>query len=65
MNDLITGHPLNSIVVIEFKQPGRNKFAGNENPVLQATKVINAIREGKYLHNGQAIPIASARYSRR
>ena len=54
------GHPLNSIIVIEFKQPGRNKYAGDENPVLQAAKVINAIREGRYIHNGRAIPIANA-----
>jgi hypothetical protein len=54
-----TGHPLNSIIVIEFKQPGRNKYAGDENPVLQAAKVINAIREGKYKHNGRKIPIAN------
>ncbi|MER9599464.1 hypothetical protein [Mesorhizobium sp. M0244] len=53
-------HPLNSIIVIEFKQPGRNKYAGDENPVLQAAKVINAIRGGKYLHKGRAIPIANA-----
>jgi hypothetical protein len=54
------GHPLNSIVVIEFKQPGRNKYSGDENPVLQAAKVINAIREGKYKHRGRTISIASA-----
>lgn len=54
------GHPLNSIIVIEFKQPGRHKYAGDENPVLQAAKVINAIREGKYMHNGRAIPIANS-----
>lgn len=54
------GHPLNSIVVIEFKQPGRNKYTSDENPVLQAAKVINAIRGGKYKHEGRAIPIASA-----
>jgi hypothetical protein len=54
------GHPLNSIVVIEFKQPGRNKYAGDENPVLQAAKVINAIRDAKYKHNGRTIPIANA-----
>jgi hypothetical protein len=54
------GHPLNSIVVIEFKQPGRNKYAGDENPILQAVRVINAIREGKYKHKGRAIPIANA-----
>jgi hypothetical protein len=54
------GHPLNSIVVIEFKQPGRNKYAVDENPVLQAAKVINAIRDGKYKHKGRAVPIASA-----
>ncbi len=51
--------PLNSIVIIEFKQPGRNKYAGDENPVLQAAKVINAIRAGKYKHKGRAIPIAN------
>ncbi|RWQ22724.1 hypothetical protein [Mesorhizobium sp.] len=55
-----TEHPLSSIIVIEFKQPGRNKYAGHENPVLQATKVVNAIRAGKYLHRGRAIPIAAA-----
>lgn len=53
-------HPLSSIIVIEFKQPGRNKYASDENPVLQAAKVINAIREGKYKHKGRAIPIANA-----
>lgn len=54
------GHPLSSIVVIEFKQPGRNKYTSDENPVLQAAKVINAIRQGKYKHMGRAIPIANA-----
>ena len=54
------GHPLSSIVVIEFKQPGRNKYTADENPVLQAAKVITAIREGKYRHNGRAIPIANS-----
>jgi hypothetical protein len=53
------GHPLNSIVVIEFKQPGRNKYTSDENPVLQAAKVINAIRAGKYKHKGRTIPIAN------
>src|SRR5262249_26275622 len=51
------GHPLNSIVVIEFKQPGRTKYREDENPVLQAAKVINAIRSGKYKHRGRTIPI--------
>jgi len=54
------GHPLSSIIVIEFKQPGRNKYKSDENPVLQAAKVVNAIRAGKYLHRGRAIPIANA-----
>ena len=53
-------HPLNSIVVIEFKQPGRKKYSAEENPVLQAAKVINAIREGKYKHQGRSFPIANA-----
>jgi hypothetical protein len=53
-------HPLNSIVVIEFKQPGRTKYTNDENPVLQAANVINAIRAGKYKHKGRSIPIANA-----
>ncbi|TAZ31333.1 ATP-binding protein [Rhizobium leguminosarum] len=53
-------HPLSSIIVIEFKQPGRTKYSADENPVLQAAKVINAIRDGKYRHKGRAIPIANA-----
>lgn len=52
------GHPLNSIVVIEFKQPGRTKYKESENPVLQAARVINAIRAGKYKHKGRKVPIA-------
>jgi hypothetical protein len=59
-DDNRTGHPLNSIVVIEFKQPGRTAYKESENPVLQATRVINAIRAGKYKHKGRAIPIANA-----
>ncbi len=54
------GHPLNSIVVIEFKQPGRFAYKETENPVLQATRVINAIRAGKYKHKGRKVPIADA-----
>jgi hypothetical protein len=54
------GHPLNSIIVIEFKQPGRAKYRDDENPVLQAAKVINAIRSGKYKHKGRKIPLAGA-----
>ncbi len=54
------GHPLSSIIVIEFKQPGRTKYRDDENPVLQAAKVINAIRTGKYKHKGRKIPIAGA-----
>ncbi|TIN95485.1 MAG: hypothetical protein E5Y06_12080 [Mesorhizobium sp.] len=54
------GHPLNSIVVIEFKQPGRTAYKETDNPVLQAARVINAIRAGKYKHKGRKIPIANA-----
>jgi hypothetical protein len=54
------GHPLNSIAVIEFKRPGKPQYKNGENPVLQATRVINAIRNGKYRHKGRKIPIASA-----
>jgi len=53
-------HPLSSIVVIEFKQPGRTAYKESENPVLQAARVINAIRTGKYRHKGRQIPIANS-----
>ncbi len=46
--------------MIEFKQPGRNNYKADENPVLQAANVINAIRAGKYKHKGRPIPIANA-----
>lgn len=52
--------PLNSIVVIEFKQPGRSKYKEGENPVLQAANVINAIRASKYKVDGRILPVANA-----
>ena len=53
-------HPLSSLIVIEFKQPGRKQYKSDENPVSQAAKVINAIRDGSYKHRGRSIPIANA-----
>jgi len=52
--------PLNSIVVIEFKQPGRSKYKEGENPVLQAANVIKAIRASKYKVDGRILPVANA-----
>src|SRR3546814_8155151 len=52
--------PLNSIVVIEFKQPGRSKYKEGENPVLQAAKVIKAIRASKYKVDGRILAVANA-----
>jgi len=51
--------PLNSIVVIEFKQPGRTTYREGENPVLQAASVINAIRASKYKVDGRILPVAN------
>src|SRR3546814_5289187 len=45
--------PLNSIVVIEFKQPGRSKYKEGENPVLQAANVIKAIRARSEEHTSE------------
>jgi hypothetical protein len=50
-------HPLSSLVVIEFKQPGREKYKSDENPVLQAANVIKAIREGRFKYRGRKIPL--------
>jgi hypothetical protein len=52
--------PLTSIVVIEFKQPGRTKYKDGENPVLQAANVIKSVRESKYKVNGRILPVANA-----
>src|SRR3546814_15005692 len=48
--------PLNSIVVIEFKQPGRSKYKEGENPVLQAANVIKAIDQ-KSVVEGKSVSV--------
>jgi hypothetical protein len=58
-DDLPSENPLNSIVVIEFKQPGRMKYREGENPVLQAASVINAIRASNYKVDGRILPVAN------
>jgi hypothetical protein len=58
-DDAPTDKPLNSIVVIEFKQPGRTNYREGENPVLQAANVINAIRASKFKVDGRILPVAN------
>lgn len=58
-DDTADAKPLNSIVVIEFKQPGRAKYKDGENPVLQAAKVIKAIRSSKYKVDGRLLAVAN------
>jgi hypothetical protein len=40
-------YPFNSIVIIEFKRPERNKYGDDKNPINQVYNYIRLIKEGK------------------
>jgi hypothetical protein len=52
-------NPINSITTIEFKRPGRNDYGDSDNPVRQAFRLINDIREGKFKVNGRPLSTAN------
>jgi hypothetical protein len=60
-DDNPVNHPINSLVVVEFKKPGRTHYRQDENPVLQAAKVIESIRNSTFKINGRAVPVANAK----
>jgi hypothetical protein len=54
-------NPINSITTIEFKRPGLNNYTESNNPVRQANRLVDAIRNGTFKKNGQPISVANDR----
>jgi hypothetical protein len=54
-------NPINSITTIEFKRPGLNNYTESNNPVRQANRLVDAIRNGTFRKNGQPISVANDR----
>lgn len=52
-------HPINSIITVEFKRPGRDDYTGNDNPVNQSFRLIEQIRSGKFKIKGRTILISN------
>jgi hypothetical protein len=52
-------HPINSITTIEFKRPGRDNYTDSDNPLSQAFKLIDEIREGEFEIRGRPVPVAN------
>jgi hypothetical protein len=53
-------HPINSITIIEFKRPGLNNYSESNNPVRQAYRLVEAIRQGTFKKDGRPIPVANS-----
>lgn len=47
------------LVVVEFKQPGRDDYDAKNNPIEQAFKLIDRIRRGKAEKDGMQIRVQS------
>jgi hypothetical protein len=52
-------HPINSITTIEFKRPGRNDYNDKDNPIRQAFRLIDDIRNGTFKIKGRPISVAN------
>lgn len=51
--------PLNSVILVEFKRPGRKDYAGQD-PLEQLFKLAEEIKAGRHLDNsGRAVRVAS------
>jgi hypothetical protein len=50
---------LESVVVVEFKQPGRDDYDAKNNPIEQAFNLIDRIREGRMERDGRPIRVRS------
>lgn len=51
--------PYNSIVIFEFKRPGRKAYSNEENPITQLYRYVKEIKEGNKLDkNGRPITIS-------
>ncbi|MDA9450764.1 MULTISPECIES: ATP-binding protein [unclassified Bradyrhizobium] len=52
-------HPINSITTIEFKRPGRDDYNESDNPLAQAFKLIEEIRNGEFQIRGRPVPVSN------
>ena len=50
---------LQSLVVVEFKQPGRDDYDAKNNPIEQAFKLVDRIRRGRAEKDGRPIRVQS------
>ena len=52
------GEASNTVVLIEFKMPGRNDYSGNDNPVRQVNDYVQQLRSGNLLSaKGRRAPV--------
>ena len=52
-------HPINCITTIEFKRPGRDDYDELDNPLSQAFKLIEEIRNGEFQIRGRPVPVSN------
>lgn len=52
-------HPINSIVIVEFKRPQRDDYTLGENPLGQAAEMVELVRLGRF-KTEQGRPISAA-----
>ena len=52
-------HPINSITTIEFKRPGRDDYNESDNPLSQAFKLIDEIRNSEFEVKGRPVPVSN------
>jgi len=52
-------HPINSIITVEFKRPGRDDYTASDNPIMQSFKLIQDIRSGAFKVRGRSIALSN------
>lgn len=52
-------HPINSITTIEFKRPGRDDYNESDNPLSQAFKLVDEIRNSEFEIKGRPVPVSN------
>jgi hypothetical protein len=52
-------HPINSITTIEFKRPGRDNYTDADNPLAQAFKLVEEIRNSEFQIKGRPVPVSN------
>ena len=50
------GEASNTVVLIEFKKPGRDDYTGNDNPVRQVSDYVQKLRAGKLVSARGRVP---------